>query len=261
MKDYYAILGVSRAASANTIRDAYRKLAKQYHPDVNKGDYAETFFKEVNEAYETLSDPEKKAQYDQPTVEYVVDAKPPTPRHRDRAYHRQQRPVDYESDSQRLKRLSEEYKIYFVWLCRIGLAFSLLLGVDRILPTSLLKETIVETTYTTFRRITMVHLHTDKGREIILHPGGYMALGNIIEDKVIVVEESLIFSTVFTLQDTSGEQSVWIERLYTTLSFFPIILFLAALIGELKKEKTELVLNCGTICLVMAVICMGILIY
>jgi DnaJ domain len=237
MKDYYGILGVSRSASANTIRDAYRKLAKQYHPDINKGDYAETFFKEVNEAYENLGDQEKRAQYDQPAVQYAVEAPAPVPR--DRAYHRQQRPADYESDSQRLKRLSEEYKIYFVWLCRIGLAFSLLLGVDRIIPTSRSRESIIATTSSTFRRITTVHLHTDKGREIVLYPDSYNGLSNIVQDNVIVLEISMIFSTVFSLQDSSGQQSVWIERLYTTLSFFPIILFLAALVGELKKEKTE----------------------
>ena len=259
MKDYYGILGVPRTASANAMRDAYRKLAKQYHPDINKGDYAETFFKEVNEAYEILSDPEKKAKYDQPTVEYVID--PPAPRHRDRAYHKQSRPSDFESASQRLARLSEEYKIYFVWICRVGLAFSLLLGVDRILPTSLSKENIISTTYSSYRRIIMVHLHTDKGREIVLYPENYNGLNNIVQDNVIVVEVSLIFSTVFSLQDSSGKQAVWIERLYTTLSFFPILLFLASLVGELKKQKTDLVLNCGTISLVMALICMVILVY
>ena len=64
-KDYYAILGVARDASADDIKRAYRKLARKYHPDVSKEANAEERFKEVGEAYETLKDAEKRAAYDQ----------------------------------------------------------------------------------------------------------------------------------------------------------------------------------------------------
>lgn len=64
-KDYYQILGVDRKADANTIKSAYRKLAKKYHPDVNKDHGAENRYKDINEAYEVLSDPQKRATYDQ----------------------------------------------------------------------------------------------------------------------------------------------------------------------------------------------------
>ena len=63
-RDYYEVLGVSKGASADEIKKAYRKLAKKYHPDVNKAKDAEEKFKEINEAYEVLSDDQKKQIYD-----------------------------------------------------------------------------------------------------------------------------------------------------------------------------------------------------
>lgn len=65
-KDYYNILGINRDASADEIKKAFRKLARKYHPDINPGDQAaENKFKEINEAYEVLSDSDKRKKYDQ----------------------------------------------------------------------------------------------------------------------------------------------------------------------------------------------------
>lgn len=63
-KDYYAVLGVAKDAPQEQVQKAYRKLARKYHPDVNKSAGAETKFKEINEAYQVLSDPEKRAKYE-----------------------------------------------------------------------------------------------------------------------------------------------------------------------------------------------------
>ena len=65
-RDYYEVLGINRSADKDTIKKAYRKMAKKYHPDSNAGNAdAEEKFKEVTEAYNVLSDPEKKKLYDQ----------------------------------------------------------------------------------------------------------------------------------------------------------------------------------------------------
>ena len=65
-KDYYKALGVSKGASADEIKKSYRKLARKYHPDANKGDAAsEERFKEISEAYNVLSDPKRRAEYDE----------------------------------------------------------------------------------------------------------------------------------------------------------------------------------------------------
>jgi molecular chaperone DnaJ len=63
-RDYYEVLGVARSADKNEIKQAFRKLAREYHPDVSKHPEAEAKFKEINEAYEILSDEDKRARYD-----------------------------------------------------------------------------------------------------------------------------------------------------------------------------------------------------
>ena len=75
MTDFYQTLGVGRSASHDEIRKAFRKLARQYHPDKNPGDQAsEEKFKEANEAHGTLSDPARRKQYDEMLRLGVVDS-------------------------------------------------------------------------------------------------------------------------------------------------------------------------------------------
>ncbi len=78
-KDYYKVMGLARDASQDEIKRAYRKLARQYHPDVSKEADAEARFKEVGEAYEVLKDPEKRAAYDKLGAEWQSgeDFRPP----------------------------------------------------------------------------------------------------------------------------------------------------------------------------------------
>src|SRR5215211_5032249 len=74
--DHYKTLGVERKASADEIKKAYRKLARQYHPDTNKESGAEERFKQVSEAYDVLSDPEKRKKYDRGAMNPFAGAGP-----------------------------------------------------------------------------------------------------------------------------------------------------------------------------------------
>src|ERR1700748_2625123 len=79
-RDYYETLGVPRTASEDEIRSAFRKLARKYHPDVAKDKKAaEEKFKEINEAYEVLSDPEKRKKYDELGANWDQQHAPPPP--------------------------------------------------------------------------------------------------------------------------------------------------------------------------------------
>ena len=73
-RDYYEVLGIDRNATDEKIKRAFRKLAFKYHPDRNREDGAEEKFKEINEAYEVLSDPEKRAAYDRSEEQHVCSS-------------------------------------------------------------------------------------------------------------------------------------------------------------------------------------------
>lgn len=256
MKDYYAILGIPSSASQSTIRDAYRRLAKKYHPDVNSSPDAEQIFKEVNEAYEILGDPEKRSQYDNPT--YYVPIEPtPQPKHRDPAYRRQRRPKGFqESSAQRLKQLKEEYKNVFLWICRVGLGFVLLIALDVVIPSILSDEEIIGVQYYRGSRRTAGYyaVTTDHDRKFNLYPYYYNSL-TLSEHSVVTLQISPIFSNVLTIKLKDSESSLWIASIYRQFSFFPIILLIASSLGMLVKANADVVLNCGTVSFVMGLIC------
>lgn len=110
-KNYYEILGVSRNASADAVKSAYRKLAVKYHPDHNPNNrQAEEKFKEINEAYQVLSDAEQRAQHDRQSVQFEQQAQYRQPRSVDpqSEYRSQSRPMQYQAP------ISEEEVVAFV---------------------------------------------------------------------------------------------------------------------------------------------------
>ena len=146
MKDYYAILGVRENAGAAEIKRAYRLLAVKYHPDKNPSAEAEEIFKEVNEAYDVLSDLNKKFFYDQRRYNPLQDivAEEPVTKHRDPRYRprHQGAPRRPEKSAQYL--LMEKWNKYALWINIAGIVVASLYAIDYVLPYRVSKETVID---------------------------------------------------------------------------------------------------------------------
>lgn len=130
----YQVLGVPQEATQDEIKKAYRRLAKQYHPDRNKSKAAEVIIVRVNEAYEILSDPVKKARYDQPyQTFYTQTDEEHLYEERKRAFRKRKWEEAQRAEAKREKREKLIYKIMRV-LAFPCLAFAMVLVVDEWLP-------------------------------------------------------------------------------------------------------------------------------
>jgi curved DNA-binding protein CbpA len=155
--DYYEILSVPRTASQTEIRNAYRKLAKLYHPDKNSSEHAKTYIQLINEAYETLSDPQKRSQYDQPVFTFVTPEVTPQPQ-KDPLEEQRKENFRRWQERERIKRQEEEeYKAYafkqFKKFNVIIAVWALLLVLDEYaLPPRTVQEEVLEATTVRTRR-------------------------------------------------------------------------------------------------------------
>jgi len=248
VKDYYSILGVHKNASERTIHEAYKRLVKRYHPDFNPSPEALEILKEINEAYEVLTNPDLRPKYDNTAHETRLEP----------AYYR---PPAYESNTQRLNRLTKENVYIFAWCCKIGLTIAILIGFDVLIPPQVSSEEIADMQYRTSRgrgRYHWVEIYTYH-RSFKIYPGGQSQTG-VEVGKVVKLKISRLFRNVLSIQGEDSTEAKWVARLYTNLSFFPIILFIASLSGVYFKDKIDWVLSFGTvsfatgsICLVLAI--------
>jgi curved DNA-binding protein CbpA len=253
VKDYYAILGVSSAATEAEIKKAFRKLAVQYHPDKNAHTGAKDLFQEVNEAYDILSDPDKRALYDSrrsnPFVAILTEPEPP--RHRDPAYRRKNPAPPFKKEPPAVFVLMRDNLKYMMWVSRVGIFVSCLFFIDYFLPYHVVEEGIREIRVARqHRRISHHVLVTSSGREVKLQDDRGEFFN---EDSIKTVISTIYRSTVF-ISNMSETVVVEVGFLYGSLIFFPILLFINSFLALILKHRVELSFNLNLVGVVLLII-------
>lgn len=223
--DYYKRLGVSPDSSTEEIRKAYHNLARTYHPDVNRDPGSVGIFQSIQEAYEVLSDPQKRFQYDNRNL--TIGA--PVFHHRDPAYRRRTTSRPKTSEEQELQKLMAKMLTGFIWVPRVGIVLFLVLLIDFFLPSRQFEDQVE------FRgRWRMQYtIKTKSGGSFYFSlPEGRAFLR---EDKILVTTSPL-FGILKSLENPSktyrlpGSASV-----FSYLSFAPIILALVSVLSAIKR--------------------------
>ncbi len=242
MKDLYAILGVPPSASDSEIKKAFRKLAVRYHPDKNASAEANSLFQEINEAYDTLGDPEKRARYDawrdNPFAEIIAE---PARTHRDPAYRRRGAYAPRKSEPPASYILMRDYLKYVLWISRIGLFASALFFLDYFLPYRQLQERIKNIYAVRFGRSIGHHvILTETGRKIKLYDFDAVSFRN---EPTIRISRTMIYHTVMSASNASGSYVIRVAYMYRNLIFLPVILFVNSVLALLYRKRVELCFN------------------
>ena len=252
--DYYHILGISKNSSVGEIRRAYRKLAVIYHPDKNSDPKAESFFKEVNQAYEVLSDPDKRRAYDLRFTGSIgiPEAPQAPPRHRDPKYRPGPR-AHRKSERDELRELMAKYLPFFQWVsigCFVLCSFLL---IDYLWPAAVSNEQIESTslrrTYTRNSSTTWWVIHTSAGRTVDL-PFGVSEI--FLPGEMVIISSSKFLGIPRKVQCQAAVIPIK-NSLYGNFVFAPAALLLISFFGVLFRKNLEYGFNLGVVSFVMLI--------
>lgn len=246
MKDYYRILGVSPTAHASDIKRAYRRLVQQLHPDINPDPEAAELIKEVNEAYDVLSDPSKRSGYDyslqHPLTTIVVEEAPP---HRDRAYRRGAAYPPRQKQGPTQRDMMEWTMPYLHKIWWAGCFVCLFLLVDFLLPRNFSSETIIRFRTRELRGGVYTYFITDKGRDLSVTQKDFQQM-NIGDE--LILEETLVVGVLVGGRTSSGlVLSGNLGTLYGNFVFVPVLLLIASVLGVSKIGSLEFRFNLGVV--------------
>lgn len=241
MKDYYQILRVRQGASSPEIKRAYRVLVQQLHPDVNPDPAAHELIKEVNEAYDVLSDDVKRRDYDYRFDNpYVTVEVPQEPVHRDPYFKRQGRPATARNvEKSESTQLMEKSLYYFQWFFKFSAGLCIILLVDFCVPKHVSEEQMAEMYEIRDgrgRRKSIQLLVTNTGREITIQNKDARF---ILVEPDLQIYESRILSIETKIQTRSGSLVVTnLGTIYNNFLFLPIMLSIGSVIGLVVKKGT-----------------------
>jgi curved DNA-binding protein CbpA len=256
LKNYYFILSLNIYATDAEIKHSYRRLALQFHPDKNPSPEAESIFKEVNEAYEVLGDPLRKAVYDQmlrgaPTEEQVQE---PVRTHRDPRYRPKpttnapRRPTHREE----LLAMMASNLRYTLMISRLTLLFSIVLITDYSLPPvkTITEIQTVSKIKEKFREFggngsNSFKIEFKDGKNVSV---SREAASKLVEASKIGVYRSAWFSIPVTIEDEFTHYRTDVQlSIYGNFIFWPILLLLTSLVGTFYWKGVEFRFNVGVV--------------
>lgn len=253
MPDYYQILGVPDHASQDDIRTAYRRLVVRYHPDRNPDPSAAEKIRQINVAYDVLSDPEKRRKYDlSRTVVWREPIVTPQPAHRDPAYRRRGGPRPRPAPPP-VNPWLVRYQKYAGLISRVAFVFCILLIIDVILPVRQDDEKIIGTVdlgpgVEGSRRII---IRTNYGRMLTLDTHAAWAFS---EGTIVYLHRTRILS----IPRRIAAQGV-LERIPATIlgnfAFLPLVLTITSALGIFRQGNRQLMNSLGVVNMFLLFLC------
>ena len=242
MKNYYFILSLNIYATEAQIKQAYRQLALKFHPDKNKSVEAEAIFKEINEAYEVLGDPLRKAQYDRLLIGTPAPLAPP-PTHRDPRYRpRPNAGPRRPSRKEELLAMMAEYLHYARTISRVSLFFSLVLIADYSLPPARVTTRVVRDEPT--RRDMTYELGLANGQRVYV---SREAAGQLRGSRVTLYQSAWFSIPLVLEEENARHRTTLYQTIYQNFSFGPIILLITSLLGTFYWKGVEFRFNLGVV--------------
>jgi len=252
MKDYYKILNVRSTAHDADIKRAFRQLAIRYHPDKNPDPSAELLFKEINEAYTILSDPQKRAGYDWKRQRPLEDLEPAPPQHRDPAYHKP-RPKGpaRKSERQRMFEMMGRYQSTINRITLICFVISIIMLIDYLLPNRVSEEKIARTYHHTSTagryRSTWHDIITSEGNKIVVS----FELAKFFQaEDAITITSSFLFGVNRSVE-ANGKLVPLRRSIYGNFVFAPAALLLISGIAVMFRKDVEKSFNYGIVTMVI----------
>jgi curved DNA-binding protein CbpA len=247
MKNYYFILGLSIYASDAQIKQAYRRLALQFHPDKNPSAEAETIFKEINEAYEILGNQPSKAAYDELLKGVPSSSDAAIRPHRDPRYHPRP-PGSYSRKSKRQEMLEtmRQYLKHAMMVSRLTLLFSVVIITDYTLPYVAQEQEVVHTiNRREWRGGRSLQLQLDDGEAIHLNRN---AAAEFAEGTRLIIQKSSLFGVPVSVENQRTHFVAEIPvSVYGNFMFCPIIMLITSLLGTFYWKGIEFRFNLGVV--------------